>query len=141
MRRSLRTNWAARALFLLAVLGFTVGWASACVHPQSLQFAGAYEQAAPTAPLPGHSHHAPGDIDALDCDPASKAPVELCDSQQRTTPKTEAPRLLDGAARPAAIHALAAAWVVDRVAPAGPLQTRTSPPVVSVAIRFLRLTL
>lgn len=141
MRRALRTNWAARALFLLGVLGFSVGWVNACVHAQSLQPASAYEQAAPTAPLPVHAHYTAGDIDVLDCDSASKTSVELCDSQQRATPKTEAPRLLDGPAWPAAIHALAAAWVVDRVASGGLQQAGTSPPVVSVVLRFLRLTL
>jgi hypothetical protein len=140
MRRCLRTSWAARGLFLLGLLGFVVGWANACVHPQPLQLAGGYEQAAPA--VAGHTHHAPGGTEPHDCDAASEGSAGLCDGQQRATPKPEAPRLLDGAAWPAAIHAVAAAWVIDRGPPQGCPQTRTtSPPGISVVLRFLRLTL
>jgi hypothetical protein len=141
MRRCLGTTWAARALVLLGLLGFVVGWANACVHPQPPQLAGGYELATPTPAPPGHAHHAPGDIDAHACNAASDDAVGLCDSPQRATPKSEAPRLLDGAAWHAAIPALAAAWVLDRVAPHARPQTSPSPSGISVVLRFLRLTL
>jgi len=140
-RRSLRANWAARVLFLLGLFGFAVGWANACIHHQPLQLGGGYERAVQAPASAQHAHHAPADTDVPDCDAASNDGAGLCDSPQRATATSDAPRLLDGAAWPPAIHAVAAAWAVARIAPQGRPQARTSPPGISVVLRFLRLTL
>ena len=131
-RRRLRTSWAAKALLLLGLFGFIVGWANACVQHEPPPHAGGYEQ----------SQHGPGDADPHDCGVMPDGCESLCGVQQSLVPKTEPPRSSDGAAWLPAIHAFAAAWASDAVVPERPPQTGTSPPPsVSVVLRFLRLTL
>ena len=136
-RRTFRTSWAAKALFLLGLFGFVAGWANACIveSPQQQQ-AGAYEQAAQ-----GHAQHRSGDAGLHECNAALEDCASPCDKQQGPIPTPESPRMPDGTAWPAAIHAIAAVWAIDRVAALEHPQTRTSPPGVSVLLGFLRLTL
>jgi hypothetical protein len=140
-RRRLRTSWAAKALLLLGLFGFIVGWANACVQHQPPPHAGGYEQAAQRPAPPGHAQHGPGDADPHECDAMLDGCESLCDLAQSLVPKTEPPRALDGTAWPAAIPTVAAAWASDRVAPEARPETRTALPSVSVVLRFLRLTL
>jgi hypothetical protein len=119
-------------LLLLGLFGFIVGWANACVG---------HEQVAQWPAPPGHAQHGAGDADPHECDALLDGCESLCDVQQSLVPKSEPPRPLDSPAWPPAIHAFAAAWGSNRVAPERRPQTRTSTPGVSVVLRFLRLTL
>lgn len=140
-RRHLRTSWAAKALLLLGLFGFIVGWANACVQHESQWQAGDHGQAALWPAPPAHAPHGLGEADPHECDPMLDGCESLCDAAPILVTKTEPPRPLDGTAWHAAIHTIAATWASDRVAPEGRPKTRTSPPSVSLVLRFLRLTL
>ena len=128
-RQCLRTSWAAKALLLLGLFGFIVSWANACVEHEPLQKVGGYAQ------------QRLGDVDPHECNAVLDGCESLCDAPQSLVPKSEPPRLLDGATWPPAIPAFAATWAVDRAPPPGHPETTTSPPSISVVLRFLRLTL